>query len=228
MREQPSGGRHTPANLYALIAFGAAFGLVEAAVVVYLRKLMGFNVDYLIANYRVLANLGAIAFISPQQPLLVDRSITSVEIAREAATIIMLAAVAFIAGHRSRQRIGAFLISFAAWDLFYYVFLKLLTGWPRGWFTKDIFFLIPVPWIGPVVTPVVASLTIAMVGVRWFSAVPATSQPGPGSGRKRSGSTPPPARPAGASDASGTRAQRRPRASAGPGENPAARRPRVR
>jgi len=228
MREQASGGRQKVSNVCALIVFGAAFGLVEAAVVVYLRKLMGFNVDYVIANYRVLLNLGVITFISPLQPLLADRSVTSVEIGREAATIIMLVAVAFIAGCRLRQRIGAFLVSFAAWDLFYYLFLKVLTGWPRGWFTKDIFFLIPVAWIGPVVTPVVASLTIALVGVRWFLALPATSPPDPDFGRGGSGSTASPARPAGASDATGTRPRRPPQASDGPGETPGARRPRVR
>ncbi|HNT42130.1 MAG TPA: hypothetical protein PKN78_07855, partial [Tenuifilaceae bacterium] len=52
------------------------------------------------------------------------------------------------------------------WDIFYYVFLKLLIGWPTSMLTWDLLFLIPVTWTGPVVAPVAISLmmiTLALV-----------------------------------------------------------------
>jgi hypothetical protein len=49
------------------------------------------------------------------------------------------------------------------WDIFYYVFLKLLIGWPESILTWDILFLIPVTWTGPVLTPVLVSLLMILL-----------------------------------------------------------------
>ena len=155
-------------NLFFLILFGSAFGYVEAAVVYYLRNLINFHTNYVVTNYKVLLNLGFITFISPVHPILISNKITSVELARETATIIMLLAIAYVAGKNNKQRVGAFLISFACWDIMYYVFLKILDNWPSSLMTKDIYFLIPVTWIGPVITPLVASIVILIIGVRLY------------------------------------------------------------
>jgi hypothetical protein len=124
-----------------LIFFSLAMGFLEAAVVVYLRLLYyphGFEFP-LVA---------------------LDERVSIVEILREAATIIMLIGVGVLAGKNSPQRVAFFLLAFAIWDLFYYVFLKLILDWPSSWLTWDILFLIPAPWVGPVSSAVIASVTM--------------------------------------------------------------------
>jgi hypothetical protein len=118
-----------------LIAFSIAMGFLETAVVVYLRLLyypQGFGFPLVI--------------LSPEVGI--------VEILREAATVIMLLGVGILAGDTSRQRLAFFIMAFAIWDLFYYVFLKVFLDWPESLFTWDILFLIPAPWVGPVLSPV--------------------------------------------------------------------------
>jgi hypothetical protein len=85
------------------------------------------------------------------------------ELWREVATIVMLAAAGFLAGKNKVERFAYFLISFAVWDIFYYVFLKVFIDWPESLFTWDIVFLLPVAWIGPVIAPVI--LAILMIGI---------------------------------------------------------------
>lgn len=124
-----------------LIAFSIAMGFLETAVVVYLRLLyypQGFGFPLVV--------------LSPEVGI--------VEIFREAATIIMLLGVGMLTGHNGRQRLAFFLISFAIWDLFYYVFLKLALDWPASLFTWDILFLIPAPWVGPVLSPIIICFTM--------------------------------------------------------------------
>jgi hypothetical protein len=124
-----------------LTAFSIAMGFMETAVVVYLRKIYyphGF-----------------------QFPLVaIDMDIVYVEFFREAATIIMLVGIGILAGKNTSQKFAIFIYCFAIWDLFYYVFLKVFLNWPESLFTWDILFLIPVPWVGPVLAPCILSLTM--------------------------------------------------------------------
>ncbi len=145
-----------------------AFGFVEAAVVFYLRNLIHFRQNYSISHYKVLLNLGVITFVSPSHSLLLNHRVSDVEIARETSTIVMLVCVSFLAATRTRQRVGAFLIGFATWDLAYYLFLRIIDDWPKSLFTRDVFFLIPVTWIGPVLTPIIICLVMLAVGVKLF------------------------------------------------------------
>jgi hypothetical protein len=147
-----------------LVLFGVAFGFVEAAVVYYLRNLIHFDGNYVIPHYRVLLNLGFITFVSPVHSILLNRRISDVEVFRESSTIVMLACIAFVAASKWRQRLGAFLVCFACWDLAYYLFLRIIDDWPRSFLTRDVFFLIPVTWIGPVITPIVLSIVILLLG----------------------------------------------------------------
>jgi hypothetical protein len=128
---------------------GVALGFFEAAVVVYLRKL------YYPDGFRFPIVLAAI-------------DVAVVEIAREAASIVLLAAGARLAGTSFLQRFAAFMILFGSWDLVYYVFLKVILGWPESLATWDVLFLIPVPWIGPVWAPVVVSLALIAAGSYLF------------------------------------------------------------
>ena len=128
----------------AVVAYAIAMALLEAAVVTYLRTLIGR--------------------IDPYQPspLPVPEPLMKIELAREAATLAMLGAVAWLAGRERRSRFGYFLLAFGVWDIFYYVFLVPMSGWPRSPLDWDVLFLIPLPWWGPVLAPVsIALLMIA-------------------------------------------------------------------
>lgn len=91
---------------------------------------------------------------------MIDKDIAIVEIFRELATLIMLLGAGFIAGRSKTEKFGLFLYSFAVWDIFYYVFLKITLNWPESLFTWDILFLIPTTWVGPVIAPVIVSLVM--------------------------------------------------------------------
>ena len=91
--------------------------------------------------------------------------LVSIEWIREIATLIMLAAVGIIAGRNNLQRLMYFLFAFGVWDIFYYVALKLLIGWPASLLTWDLLFLIPVSWLGPVLAPVICSVTMIVMAL---------------------------------------------------------------
>ncbi|HEX8516189.1 MAG TPA: hypothetical protein VF868_08315 [Bacteroidia bacterium] len=127
-----------------LTVFSIAMGYLETSVVVYLRKL------YYPGGFRF--------------PLIpVTRDIAITEFWREAATIIMLIGAGVMSGKNALQRFVFFLYSFAIWDIFYYVFLKVLLDWPEALTTWDILFLIPVPWVGPVWAPCLVSVSMIVL-----------------------------------------------------------------
>lgn len=125
--------------------FAAAMAWVESACVYYLRLL----VDR----------------VNPYQldPLPMRGALGAVELVREAATLIMLMAVGTLAGRTWKARFGYAAVAFGAWDILYYVFLRMMCGWPRSLFDWDILFLLPLPWWGPVLAPV----TIAVLMIAW-------------------------------------------------------------
>jgi uncharacterized membrane protein len=127
-----------------LILFSIAMGFLETTVVVYLRELYYPN-----------------GFSFPLTVM--DERIGMIELLREAATVIMLLGVGFLAGSTFNQRFAFFMAAFAIWDIFYYVFLKILLDWPESLLTWDILFLIPFPWIGPVLAPCLISLTMLIL-----------------------------------------------------------------
>jgi hypothetical protein len=152
-------------TVLGLLLFGISFGYVEAAVVVYLRTIYD-PIRRQIRPDRSARDL--FPLITPDQLRLSapDRAgLLRIEVIREAATMLMLAAVALIVvvdGHRAW--LPAFAIAFGVWDLFFYVFLRLMIGWPESLLTWDILFLLPVPWAAPVLAPVIVSLSIIGTG----------------------------------------------------------------
>ncbi|PWT96854.1 MAG: hypothetical protein C5B51_32505 [Terriglobia bacterium] len=152
-------------RVLALLLFGTAFGYLEAAVVSYLR--------YLHEPIRQRFYPGR----DPGElfPLLTRdqaeaggpevRKVLLTEVGREAATIVMLASVASGVAAGPGQWAAAFVIAFGAWDITFYLFLKLLLGWPASVFTWDILFIIPVPWVGPVAAPVLVSVAMIAAGI---------------------------------------------------------------
>ncbi|MCD6338271.1 MAG: hypothetical protein J7M29_02680 [Verrucomicrobia bacterium] len=131
----------------ATAIYAVAMAWMEAAVVLYLRTLSNRIVPY-------------------QADPLPDQwpALGLAELVREAATMVMLAAVGWLAGRNFRARFGYFLVAFGLWDIFYYVFLRVLTGWPHSLLDWDVLFLIPVPWWGPVIAPALIALLMVATG----------------------------------------------------------------
>ncbi len=129
-----------------LIIFAVAMGYLEAAVVVYLRELYypsGFHFPITIIRDKIAV----------------------VEITREFATLILLAVPALIAARGFYARLAAFSLMFGVWDIVYYISLKVAIDWPESILTWDILFLIPVPWVGPVIAPCIVSLCLIAGGL---------------------------------------------------------------
>lgn len=148
-------------KLFWLALFGAGFGYVEAAVVVYLRALFypgGFDIPVKIGfpfiYFGVTPYLKAVSI-----PIILT------EVGREAATMLMLVSVGWFAGRNLRERFAFFIWPFAVWDIFYYVFLKVLINWPASLGTVDVLFLIPVPWLAPVWLPLTASTIMLVISL---------------------------------------------------------------
>jgi hypothetical protein len=132
-------------GIVSLYAIGMAW--VESAVVVYLRVLIG-RVDPYQAN-----------------PLPHSVGLGWIEVGREAATLIMLWTIGWLAGRTWRGRAGYSLVAFGVWDIFYYIFLMPMNGWPTSMLDWDILFLIPFPWWGPVLAPMLISLLLILGGM---------------------------------------------------------------
>ena len=138
-------------RLCLAIVFSIAFGYIEAAVVVYLRQI--FHPD---------------GFTFPMTVF--GRDATSLrilwtEIGREAATIVLIFTGAWLFGRNRHQRFAYFMVIFAVWDIFYYVWLKVLLDWPASITDWDILFLMPVTWASPVFYPVLISMTLFVFAV---------------------------------------------------------------
>jgi hypothetical protein len=128
-------------KIFWLTLFSIAMGFMEAAIVIYLRKIYYPS-----------------GFAFPLVPI--DLPIAKVELFREFSTIIMLLAIGILSGNNAAEKFAGFIFSFGIWDIFYYVFLKIFLDWPESFFTADILFLIPFPWIGPVIAPCITSATM--------------------------------------------------------------------
>ena len=133
-------------RFFWLAVFAVAMGFLEAIVVVYLRELYypeGFDFP--------------LKLMSPE--------LVTIEWIREIATLVMLAGVGILTGRNGIQRLLYALFAFGIWDIFYYVALKLLIGWPASLLTWDLLFLIPVSWLGPVLAPVLNSVTMILMAL---------------------------------------------------------------
>jgi hypothetical protein len=149
----------------ALVLFGAAFGYLEAAVVTYLRLLheparQRFYPGRSPSELFPLLTLDQVRASGSDQ-----QSTLATEIGREAATIVMLAAVALAVARNAGQWAAAMAIAFGIWDIMFYAFLNVLLDWPASLLTWDILFLIPVPWAGPVLAPALVSAAMIAAGV---------------------------------------------------------------
>jgi hypothetical protein len=139
------GNLSDPARWMVVFTYALAMAWVEAAVVYYLRTMLN-RIDPHQAN-----------------PLPIIGGLGPAELVREAATLLMLLMVGILAGRNWRSRLGYAAIAFGVWDIFYYVFLRQMCGWPHSLWDWDILFLLPLPWWGPVLAPV----SIALLMILW-------------------------------------------------------------
>ena len=129
-------------TLTILSVYAVAMALLESAVVVYMRQL--YYADNPLEIF-------PLHFLNSYDTIL--------ELSREAATVIMILTVTLLAESSSRtRRFATFVFVFGVWDLFYYIWLKVLMGWPRSWWEWDVLFLIPSVWLGPWICPAMISL----------------------------------------------------------------------
>lgn len=131
----------------AVYAFAMAY--LESAVVVYLQRALSMTPSTLFP-LRDPATLGGLG---------------SIEVGREVATIVMLATVGWLAGRTSLERLAWTCVAFGIWDIGYYFWLWVFIGWPTGFGTTDLLFLIPVPWVAPVLAPILVSLALIIFGL---------------------------------------------------------------
>jgi len=132
-----------------VIGYAIAMAYLESAVVVYLQRALGIDPR---ALYPV------------QQPA-VAGTLAAIEAGREAATLVMLATVGWLAGRSGLERLAWTAVAFGTWDVLYYAWLWVFIGWPPSLGTWDLLFLIPVPWAGPVWAPVAVSLALVGFGL---------------------------------------------------------------
>lgn len=132
-------------KLFFAVLFAITMGYFESALVVYLRELYYPE-----------------GFVFPLK--IIPRKLIIIEVIREMATILMLFSVAMLAGRKRWERFGYFILIFGIWDILYYFFLKIAINWPLSLTDWDVLFLIPLPWIGPVIAPVLISILMILCG----------------------------------------------------------------
>jgi hypothetical protein len=135
----------------AIVVFLFAFAMayLESAVVVYLTTALG----------------GHVGVFFPPVPAGDLGSFAAIEAGREAATLVMIGAVGVLAGRSAIERLAWAAVVFGAWDIGYYAWLWVFTGWPGSPAATDLLFLLPVPWVGPVWSPVAVSVALIGVGL---------------------------------------------------------------
>jgi len=129
-----------------VVTYATAMAWLESATVVYLRKLVGRMEPY------------------QMDPMPDTTGLAPTELVREVATLIMLMTVGWLAGSNGRSRLGYGLVAFGVWDILYYVFLRMICGWPKSLLDWDVLFLLPLPWWGPVLAPMLIAALMVVGG----------------------------------------------------------------
>ena len=140
---------HPPApgpSWLLVVLFAVAMAWVEAACVYDLRMMVDRLQPY------------------QANPLPMSGALGQVELVREVATLVMIAALGAVAGRTQRARLAYTALAFGVWDIFYYVWLKVISGWPTSLLDWDVLFLLPLPWWGPIIAPAAIALLLIVWG----------------------------------------------------------------
>lgn len=133
----------------AIVGYAIAMAYLEAAVVVYLQTAIGSQIGVLF----------------PLKPELATGNLLAIEVGREVVTLVMIGSVGALAGRTGLERLAWSAAVFGVWDVGYYGWLHVFSGWPPAPDTPDLLFLLPVPWVGPVWSPVVVSGALVGFGL---------------------------------------------------------------
>ena len=144
--------KHTFRRWIWVAVFAIAFAWVESAVVVYLREI------YFDGVFKF-----PLVVVWEEGKHIIDPLIR-IEFGREIATIVMFVAVGWVTGKSKLQRFCFFMIAFGIWDIFYYIWLYIMVGWPESLMSWDLLFYVPLPWVGPVITPLLIAVTMVGAG----------------------------------------------------------------
>jgi len=148
-------------KLFWVIVVIAGFAYIEAAVVIYLRHIYypeGFHFplkrhyDYILtievmrefSTLAILVGLSAVLAGSRNSPAVLERAVR---------------------GAKFWLGFGYFVFMFGLWDILFYLWLKAAINWPASISDWDVLFLIPMPWLGPVIAPVSLSAIMILIGV---------------------------------------------------------------
>lgn len=151
----------TKSLLFWMSIFAIGFAFIESSVVIYLRGIYYPE-----------------GFSFPLRPI--SSHHIAVEIARESATILVLGVVSILAGKSRWERFAFFMYGFGMWDIFYYVWLKIVANWPGSILEWDVLFLIPVPWVGPVLAPSIVAVLLIIGGCMVLKRLETTKEFKPG------------------------------------------------
>lgn len=122
--------------------YAVAMAFLEAVVVAYIRQLLVITANHVTLGPYV-----------------------TMEMWREMATLTMLAALGWLAGRKKLDRLAYGVFAFGLWDIWYYVWLKVLLDWPETIWDWDTLFLIPLHWWGPVLSPMLIAALICVTAV---------------------------------------------------------------
>ena len=126
-----------------LTLFTITFGFCESALVYYLHDLFypdGFSYPFLPFHTKMLI----------------------VDMVREIAATLVIVVVVCMAARGLWRRFALFMYVFGLWEILYYAWLYLLEGWPKSLLSNDLIFLVPVPWSGPVLAPLLISVFLIL------------------------------------------------------------------
>ena len=143
LKSENGGDMHDIGKRFLWVStYAIAMAFLEAVVVVYIRGLLQITNDHVALGPYV-----------------------TMETWREAATLVMLVSVGWLAGRKRLDRWAYGLFAFGIWDIGYYVWLKVLLDWPASLLSLDTLFLIPLTWWGPVLAPVLIAALMCVVAV---------------------------------------------------------------
>ena len=134
-----------------VVILSIAFAYIEAVCVIYIRTIFhpdGFNfplVEFGVGD--------------------LWKKFLLIEVGREVSTLVLIFTCSFLAGRNRLQRIAFFLTIFAIWDIFYYIWLRILFNWPVSIMDWDVLFLIPITWASPVLYPLLVSLAMLLFAI---------------------------------------------------------------
>lgn len=132
-----------------VIAYAVAMAYLESAVVVYLNGALG----------------GRVGEIFPLKPAIEAGELILIELGRELGTLVMIATLGLLVGRSPVEQLAWSSVVFGAWDIGYYAWLYVFAGWPSSLATVDLLFLLPVPWAGPVWSPLAVSVALMTFGL---------------------------------------------------------------